>query len=792
MDPTRLEARDLHESGERGVYFRMGTIVGWPSSRKCLLVAGCVLVLVCHATFLLHAARQSLEHLPFLDPEVLEKQISFSYVTLAAWCILLLGSGFASWRDSESPFFDYAPIQLYAITNSIFAYLFGYFTDPYGFVTLVGGIMVALPLFGPLATRAGVISWLLVFAVLVFLEQRGEIAYAPLYLSSPTVDGTLSSFWALGMGSINVTGALLATVLGFSAFGQLRRRDKLLWRKQVELLSTVQVLNQTTDELEEGRRELELRVDARTRELKASNRNLHFEIEQRERTVAELNDMRQAMEAAIEGVARVSAGGRILSANAAFLSMHAAPNSAMLGSPADSWVVVDDRGRIEEALNGLRSSQKAELDLEGLRPDGTRFPQLLVLVKVAGGKSGEHYRFARDVTRQAELSEQLNHSMKMEAVGRLAGGIAHDFNNLLMAILAGSERLQSIFRASSPEGEELEMADMITMAGTRAGVLTSQLLEFAHLQPSKTSKLEVNQSVNNMLELVAPALDQSVEVEIELCERSLFAMGDASRFDSGLLNLALNAKDAMPEGGRLAVTTCEVRLDRDEAALVGVESRPSGYARIDVIDNGLGMDSATRSKVFDAFFTTKPAGKGTGLGLSVFNTYILEVGGAIKFTSTPGRGTTCSVFVPLIEPSVQQDAAASSAQVVKGSETVLLAEDEDIVARATTMLLSNSGYQVIRCATGLEAVKLYRERGDEIDLVLLDFRMPEMNGAQAFRELRQINPDVQIILMSGNLSLPEFKELKADGLRSILRKPCSRAELNAAIREALEDNRTSG
>ena len=333
------------------------------------------------------------------------------------------------------------------------------------------------------------------------------------------------------------------------------------------------------------------------------------------------------------------------------------------------------------------------------------------------------------------------------------------------------------------------MADMITMAGTRAGVLTSQLLDFAHLQPSKTSELEINQSVSNMLELVDPALVQSVEVEVELCERSLFSTGDSSRFDSGLLNLALNAKDAMPEGGRLSVTTREVNLDHTEAARIGVEPRPSGYARIDVVDNGSGMDATTRSKIFDAFFTTKPAGKGTGLGLSVFNTYLQEVGGAIKVASTPGRGTTCSVYVPLIEPDIQQDDAAANTRAANGTETVLLAEDEDIVARATTMLLSKSGYRVIRCATGLEAVNLYRERGDEIDLILLDFRMPELNGAQAFKELRKIDPDVQIILMSGNLSLPEFKELKADGLHSILRKPCSRTELNAAIREALDGTR---
>ena len=164
MDQARLAARDLRESEEHGVYFRMGAILEWTSSKKSLLISGCVFAVVCHATFLLHMAKQHLEHLPFVNPEVLEIQIFFSYATLAAWCILFLGSWLSCRRDSESRFFNHAPIQLYAITNSVFAYLFGYFTDPYGLVTLVGGIMVSLPLFGPSATRAGMISWLSIFA----------------------------------------------------------------------------------------------------------------------------------------------------------------------------------------------------------------------------------------------------------------------------------------------------------------------------------------------------------------------------------------------------------------------------------------------------------------------------------------------------------------------------------------------------------------------------------------------------------------------------------------------------
>jgi PAS domain S-box-containing protein len=770
---------------------RLGIVVDWSLARKSLFTSVVVLGLVLYSTFLLHIAHGRLDLLPFLDPQVLEKQIELSYLTIGAWVVLGLVSALLVRSHPESNFFRFAPVQLYAITNSIYAYLFGYFTDPYGFVTLVGGILVGLPLFGGIATRAGVISWLSVFGVLVFLQQIGEIPYGPLYKSSPIVDGKLSLAWALGIGSINVTGGLLTAVLSFSMFSQLRRSDGLLRQNQVELLTTVDELSKTTDALEEGRRELELRVEERTLELKVSNRNLQFEIEEREKTVAELINIRSAMEAAIEGVAHVSAEGTILSANPAFLAMHSVRAPELIGSPANSWIDPNGRAQVMKELLDLKTGGKAEVSIRGLRPDGTSFAQFLALVRILGGRPGEHYRFARDVTRQNELSDQLNHAMKMEAIGRLAGGVAHDFNNLLMAILAASERLQAIFRASSPQGEELEMADMIAMAGTRAAALTSQLLDFAHVQPPKTSRIDVNQSVRNALELLAPALAEAIHVEADLCSELLFSSGDSSRFDSGLLNVCLNAKDAMPEGGRLSVITREVTLNLEESTFVGFQPREARHARIDVIDDGVGMDAATKSQVFDPFFTTKPAGKGTGLGLSVFGTYVREVGGALKITSSPGQGTTCSIYIPITDQFAQSDKKPLLASEKVASETILLAEDEDIVARATTMLLSHAGYEVIRCETGQEAVDIYRERMDEIDLILLDYRMPVMTGAQAFRELKKFDPEVRAILMSGNLSRPEFADLAAEGIRSILRKPCSRIELNAAIREALKDAQPS-
>jgi CheY-like chemotaxis protein len=234
------------------------------------------------------------------------------------------------------------------------------------------------------------------------------------------------------------------------------------------------------------------------------------------------------------------------------------------------------------------------------------------------------------------------------------------------------------------------------------------------------------------------------------------------------------------------IKTEAVEIDLDDPAFASFQPKGSRHVLISIVDNGSGMDAKVMAQVFDPFFTTKPVGKGTGLGLSVLSTYVREIGGALNMSSRPGEGTTCSIYMPFSEQAECSIDTGSLAPDVSGNETVLLAEDEDIVAKATTMLLSHSGYNVIRCADGLEAVNTYRERRDEIDLVLLDYRMPVMTGAEAFLELRRLDPGVPVILMSGNLSLPEFSQLEKESLSAILKKPCSRLDLTAAVREAID------
>ena len=769
-------------------FSRVADIVTWPRVQKSLLASAVVLILVVYSTGLLLLARAHLDLLPFIDPVVLDFQIRLSYVFAGAWISLGVFSFLSRTTRPDSRFFSHAPVQLYVISNCLVAYLFGFFTEPYGFVTLVGGMMVALPVFGGKPTRFGLLTWLAMFGVLTILYQSGQIPYAPLFKSSPIVDGSISTLWALGMSSINITGGLLAAVLSFFVLGQLRERDRLLLRNQGKLVKAVVDLNDSSAELEEARRQLELRVEERTLELKVANRNLQFEMEEREKSAVELSNLRAAMEAAIEGVARVGSDGRVRTANAAYLAMHGANASEMIGSSANRWVHPDHRSEVVKAAVELAYSKKTEANIVALRGDGSTFPQFMAMVGVSDDEEGVHYRFARDITRQNELSEQLNQAMKMDAIGRLAGGIAHDFNNLLMAILTAGEHLQSYFGDTAGGEGESEMADMIVMAGTRAAALTAQLLDFAHARPPATVAIDVNQSVRNMLELVGSGLGESITVEADLSEEFLVSLGDPSRFDSGLLNVALNAKDAMPQGGRLIVKTIGLTIDPKDPCFAGFQPQGENQICIEMTDTGTGMDSETMAKVFEPFFTTKPAGKGTGLGLSVFSAYVREIGGAMKIASGPGEGTTCLIYVPFAAGNPEIRSVSTSATTSQLSGTILLVEDEAIVARATGKLLEHCGYEVIHSGDGRTALDIYRERATEIDLVLLDFRMPVMNGAEVFEELRQLNPKVRVVLMSGNLSADDFRDLEAKGLRTILPKPCSREELTMAVRKAMNDS----
>ncbi|MDG2307190.1 MAG: response regulator [Candidatus Binatia bacterium] len=782
---TNAEQRDLKPPGAAfGEPSFPSYLTEWPAARKSALISGLVLGLVLYATALLDYAAQHPAEVPFIDPTVLELQIQLSFGTLVLWTLLGLVSLAARGRFDHREFFLHAPLQLFAVSNAVFSYFFGIWTVPYGAVVLIGAILAALPVFGTKPTLLGAATWGLITATLTVLEQQGVVPYAPLFNNMPVIAGQLSPYYLLGIGSITVVGILFCGTLSIAAIKQLQARDRDLQRNREQLLASLNELHQSHQIIREANAELEHRVEDRVTELRTTNEQLTAKFREGQKAAEEINRLRQAMEAAIEGVAYVDTDGRFTEINAAFATMHQCDPGTMIGTLADEWVVPEDREAVATAVCGLERGTKRELRSHGLRLDGSPFSMELSLVGSPHDPSVEHHRFARDTTEQEALAAKLTHATKMEAIGRLAGGIAHDFNNLLTGILSASEQLESRFQDSAEHSDALKLASTARMAGTRAAELTRQLLDFARLKRPKDEVIDVHASIENSMQLLRSAINSSIRVTTNLAPETLLTRGDAARFESGILNLGLNARDAMPDGGELTISTCKVRLPSQEIGTAETNSPPIDFIRVEVTDTGVGIEKENLTKIFEPFFTTKPTGQGTGLGLSVFDRYLDEIGGSLEVESTPHKGTVCSIHTPLTRQVGDREMEQENDDSLEGSGVLLIAEDDKQVMTVLSMMLEAAGYSVIPCEDGGAAVKAFADNHEQVAAALIDFRMPVMNGAEVFRELRQINPNIPVVLMSGNLSDPDLDELKAQGLSGIVTKPCTRKTLLSALREA--------
>jgi len=491
---------------------------------------------------------------------------------------------------------------------------------------------------------------------------------------------------------------------------------------------------------------------------------------------------------ALEGVARVGSDGRFQTVNIAFAAMHRSDAEDLVGSAANDWIVEEDREQVMRAVVDLHESGRQDITVRGQRGDGSSFFANLFLIAIPNEEPGEHYRFARDVTRQRELTAQLTQSMKMDAIGRLAGGVAHDFNNLLMTILAASDRLKDPVAELPDPDRGREYLGWINTAAQRGASLTRQLLDFSHMQSSETGLIDVNQSLRRLIRMLDSVLSTSIKVESELHSEPLMTVGDLGRFESGLMNLALNARDAMPNDGILQFRTSECRLDPSDPRFAAFNLEGDRFVCVEVTDDGEGIASEILDDIFDPFFTTKPVGKGTGLGLSLFYTYTREVGGALEIESEPGHGTRVTIFLrSSSELPLAVEAPVESG--VTGNETVLLAEDEAIVAKLLSALLREAGFQVISCADGREAVETFQKYREEIDVVLLDYLMPELDGIEVFDSIHRAAPSLPVILMSGNIVGAEIRDLEARGIREVLRKPCSGIDVLHSVRSVIDDSK---
>jgi PAS domain S-box-containing protein len=392
-----------------------------------------------------------------------------------------------------------------------------------------------------------------------------------------------------------------------------------------------------------------------------------------------------------------------------------------------------------------------------------------------------------DITERKRLEDQLRHSQKMEAVGQLAGGVAHDFNNLLMLIQAHNERLRERIGSNDPAHKD---AVEIEHAVVRAASLTRQLLAFSRKQVLQPKVLDLNVVLTEVAKMLDRLIGKNIELKVAQGQFLWRVKADPGQMEQVILNLAVNARDAMPHGGKLLIETGNIELDESYArSHEGVA--PGQYVRLTVADTGMGMDVETQARMFEPFFTTKEPGKGTGLGLATVYGVVKQTGGWIWVSSEPGEGTRFEIYLPQIE-EVEKSMTTSTKKATtisapQGTETVLLVEDQDGIRELVGEFLRRKGYTVLRAVDGDEALRLAAEHHDEIDLLLTDILMPNIGGRELAKRLTQLRPQMRVLFMSG---YPEHTSLGGEAMgppAAVLQKPFSMDNLACKIRNVLAE-----
>ncbi len=391
----------------------------------------------------------------------------------------------------------------------------------------------------------------------------------------------------------------------------------------------------------------------------------------------------------------------------------------------------------------------------------------------------------RDVTEERKLQEQLRQSQKMEAIGQLAGGIAHDFNNILTAIIGNAQLLGE---KVPPESEEASYVRELLNVADRASDLTRQLLAFSHKGNLVMRDINMHDVVAEAILMLRHSIGRGIKISESLEAESPIVHADSGQLQNAILNLGLNSRDAMPDGGNLQFVTRNFVADEDFCKLTADAIKPDLYLELEVTDTGGGMNAETMDRIFEPFFTTKPKGRGTGLGLPSVYSCIQSHQGCILANSELGKGAKFRIFLPVVTCPAQVESNEKIDRPIKGDGRVLIVDDEEIVRNFASDALSGLGYEVSTCADGQEAVDFYRTHYDDIDLVILDLVMPRLDGEKAFYEMKKINPDIRALVTSGFRHNSNTEALQMKGVSDFLDKPYRIEELSRAVAKYIKSN----
>jgi two-component system cell cycle sensor histidine kinase/response regulator CckA len=486
-----------------------------------------------------------------------------------------------------------------------------------------------------------------------------------------------------------------------------------------------------------------------------------------------------------DAVLVTDADGRVTFLNPVAESLTGWPRAEAQGKPAaDLLKLLQERGR-EPVENPISRALREQVIIGMQEPEvlvsrsGSELPveHSASPVRDDSGEVQGAVLVFRDISKRLQLEEQATHAQKMDAVGRLAGGVAGDFNNVLTVITGYAELLRAEFTAASPTRR---FVDEIIYAGERAAALTRHLLAFSRGTTAQPRVLDLNGVVTNMEPMLRRLLGQNIELILLTTPGIGRVKADPAQMEQVVVNLATNARDAMPRGGKLVIETANVEVEEAASQNLGVKAGP--YVMLAVSDTGVGMDNETRSRLFEPFFTTKAPGNGSGLGLATVYGAVKQSDGHVTVYSQPNCGTIFEIYLPRVKEAVTEPVRKGSA---KGSETILLVDDEEGVRKLVFAVLKSNGYDVMEASNGASALAAYEKNGHKVDMVLTDVVMPQMSGFELGKQLTERAPGLKILYMSG------YRDNAIGGgggdvPRAFLHKPFTPDVLLSKVREVLD------
>jgi PAS domain S-box-containing protein len=555
-----------------------------------------------------------------------------------------------------------------------------------------------------------------------------------------------------------------------------------------EISQMAKGFNLLTGKLDQFYGTLENKVALRTKALKAKNEQLKKEIENHRETVKALRDSEarfKALHNASFGGIAIHDKGIILDCNKGLSEMTGYSVPELIGM--DGLRLIAEKSR-NAVMNNIVAGYEKPYEANGLRKNGEEFPIRIEARNIPyQGKRVRTVEF-RDLTEQRNMEERIRQSQKMESIGTLAGGIAHDFNNLLFPIVGCTEMLLEDIPEDSPLRNNL---NAIFKGAMRAKELVSQILAFSRHESNEVKLMRMQPVIKEALQLIRSTIPTSIEITSSIDHDCGPIKADPTQIHQVVMNLATNAYHAMEDtGGELKVSLKEIKLGEQDVMRPDME--PGPYACLTVADTGTGIDEKIQGKIFDPYFTTKEQGKGTGMGLSVIHGIVQSADGSIQMNSVPGKGTEFHVFLPVMISSTEQQETQTKEQIQHGTESILLVDDEDVIAILEKEMLERLGYSVVSRTSSVEALEAFRANPDKFDMVITDLAMPNMTGDKLASELVKIRPDIPILLCTGFSQMIPEEKANTIGIQGILMKPIVMKDLSDKMREVLDNSEGSG